>query len=65
MLLAVYVISIKKPTGKRNLGVLTCVAMVFCPIQHILEALNVFHADHHRAPISLYTKMAADFCFPL
>ena len=25
------------------IAVLTCVAMVFCPIQHILEVLEVYH----------------------
>ena len=40
MLLAVYAISIKKKTQVSvYIAVLTYVAMVFRPIQHILEAL--------------------------
>ena len=44
MLLAVDVILIKKPTGS--------VVMLFWPIQHILEALQVYQSfceDRHRA----------------
>ena len=39
MLLAVYAILIKKPTGKYLYSSFNLVAMVFCTIQHILEAL--------------------------
>ena len=39
MLLAIYAILIKNPQVSVYTAVLTYVAMVFCPIQHILEAL--------------------------
>ena len=42
--------------------------MVFCPIQHILEALHKYITYFIKiaieAPILLYTNMAAVSCFP-
>ena len=57
MLLAVHTISIKK---NHYIAVLTCVAMVFCPIQ---KYITHFVKVTIEAPI-LYTNMAAVFCFP-
>ena len=48
MLLAVYAISIKNPQVNVYMVVLAYIAMVFCPIQHILEALYV-HEDRHKS----------------
>ena len=57
---------LKNPQVSIYIAVFTYVAMVFCPIQHILEALyHSFVKIAMEACISLYTNMAAVFCFPL
>ena len=64
MLLAVYAISIKKTTGK---PLCSCFNLCSNGILSVLEALKyITHLVKFaiEAPISLYTNMAAVFCFP-
>ena len=66
MLLAVYAISIKNPQVNVYIVVLAYIAMVFCPIQHILEALYVyhsFHEDHHRSSYLVVHQHGGCFLF--
>ena len=59
MLFAVYAISIENPQVSVYIAVLTYVAMVFCPIQHILEVYHSFREDRHRSTVHQHGG-----CFP-